>query len=136
MHSLFAAEEREAKLSRLGDPLESLSQHVDFAALAGALDRALPRPHRYFGGRPAYPTELIVRLLVIQQLFNLSDEQLEYQALDRSSFQRFLGLKTSGKVPDRNTVWTFREKLVQAGLGASLFEEVNRQLQTHGYLAR
>ncbi|WP_174764231.1 transposase, partial [Andreprevotia sp. IGB-42] len=66
----------------------------------------------------------------------MSDEQREYQVLDRSSFQRFLGIKDSGKVPDRNTVWTFREKLVQAGLGAALFDEVNRQLQAHGYLAR
>lgn len=136
MPSLFAAEEREAKLSKLGDPLEDLNQHVDFAALAAAVDRALPRPHRYFGGRPPYPTELMVRLLVIQQLFNLSDEQLEYQVLDRSSFQRFLGIRDSGKVPDRNTVWAFRERLVHAGLGATMFEEVNRQLQAHGYLAR
>lgn len=136
MSSLFAAEEREAKLSKLGDPLEDLNRHVDFAVLAAAVDRALPRPHRYFGGRPPYPTELMVRLLVIQQLFNLSDEQLEYQVLDRSSFQRFLGIRDSGKVPDRNTVWSFRERLVQAGLGAVVFEEVNRQLQAHGYLAR
>ncbi|QNM98595.1 IS5 family transposase [Chitinimonas koreensis] len=136
MPSLFAAEEREAKLSKLGAPLQSLDQHVDFAALAGAVDQALPRPHRYFGGRPPYPTELMVRLLVIQQRFNLSDEQLEYQVLDRTSFQRFLGIRDSGKVPDRNTVWSFREKLVQAGLGQAIFDEVNRQLQAQGYLAR
>lgn len=136
MRSLFAAEERKNKLSRLGDPLESLGRHVDFAALAASVDRALPRPHRYFGGRPPYPTELMIRLLVIQQLFNLSDAQLEFQVLDRASFQRFLGIRDSGKVPDRNTVWAFRERLVQAGLGASLFDEVNRQLQAEGYLAR
>ena len=134
--SLFAAEEREAKLSKLGDPLESLGAHVDFAAMADAVDRALPRPHRYFGGRPPYPTELMVRLLVLQQLFNLSDEQLEYQVLDRTSFQRFLGLKETDRVPDRNTIWSFREKLVQAGLGQAIFDEVNRQLQAQGYLAR
>ncbi len=136
MKRLFAAEERESKLSRLGDPLESLGRHVDFAALAASVDRALPRPHRYFGGRPPYPTGLMIRLLLIQQLFNLSDAQLEFQVLDRTSFQRFLGIRDSGKVPDRNTVWAFRERLVQAGLDASLFDEVNRQLQAGGYLAR
>lgn len=136
MRKLFAAEEREAKLSKPGDPLESLNRHVDFAALAAAVDHSLPRPPRCFGGRPPFPTELMVRLLVIQQLFNLSDGQLEYQVLDRTSFQRFLGLRDGGKVPDRNTVWTFRERLVTAGLGATVFEEVNRQLQAEGYLAR
>lgn len=102
MKSLFAAEERESKLSKLGDPLESLGRHVDFAALAASVDRALPRPHRYFGGQPLYPTELMIRLLVIRQLFNLSDTQLEFQVLDRASFQRFLGIRDGGKVPDRN----------------------------------
>ncbi|WP_168929261.1 hypothetical protein [Crenobacter intestini] len=48
MKSLFAAEERESKLSKLGDPLESLGRHVDFAALAAGIDRTLPRPRRYF----------------------------------------------------------------------------------------
>ncbi|MCG9022843.1 transposase [Laribacter hongkongensis] len=69
MKSLFAAEERESKSSSLGDPLESLGRHVDCA---------LPRPHRYFGSQPPYPTELMMRLLVIQQLLNLSDTQLEF----------------------------------------------------------
>lgn len=41
MTSLFAAEERESKLSKPGDPLESLGCHVDFAALAAGVDRAL-----------------------------------------------------------------------------------------------
>lgn len=122
MKGLFAAEERESKLSKLGDPLESLACHVDFAAQAANVDRALPRPQRHLGGRPPYPTELMIRQLLIQQLFNLSDPQLEFQVLDRASFQRFLGIRESGKVPDRNTVWAFRERLVQAGLGATLFD--------------
>jgi hypothetical protein len=42
--SLFAAEEREAKLNKLGDTLQLLEKHVDFVALAAAIDRAAPRP--------------------------------------------------------------------------------------------
>ncbi|MCY1427136.1 hypothetical protein D9M71_429700 [compost metagenome] len=56
----------------------------------------------------------MTRLLVLQQLFNLSDEQMEFQLLERMSFQRFPGLKSSARVPDRNTIWNFRERLVQA----------------------
>ncbi|MFC3626304.1 transposase [Vogesella amnigena] len=131
MKSLFAAEERESKRSKLGDPLESRGRHVDFAALVASVDRALPRQRRYFAGRPPYPTELM-----IHPLFNLSDAQSEFPVLDRASFQRFIGIRDSGKLPDRNTVWAFRERLVLAGHGASLFDEVNRQLQVGGYLAR
>lgn len=57
---------------------------------------------------------------MIQQLLNLADAQLEFQVLDRASFQRFIGIRDSGKETDRNTVWAFRERLVQVGLGASL----------------
>ena len=49
---------------------------------------------------------LMVRVLLIQQLFNLSDEQMEFQLLDRLSFQRFVGLRHSSQIPDRTTIWT------------------------------
>lgn len=134
--SPFAAEEREARLDRLGDPLRMLERHVDFAALAAEIDRAAPRPSRARGGRPPFPTELMVRALVLQHLYNLSDEQMEYQMLDRLSFQRFVGLRHSSQIPDRTTFWTFRERLTAAKAGEALFEAVNRQLAAHGYLAR
>ena len=68
MTSLFADQEREAKLNKLGDALQVMEQHVDFAALAAEVDLAAPRPTRERGGRPPYPTELMVRVLLIQQL--------------------------------------------------------------------
>lgn len=134
--SLFAAEEREAKLDRLGDVLQVMENHVDFKALAAEIDRVAPRPSRERGGRPPFPTELMVRALILQHLYNLSDEQMEYQVLDRLSFQRFLGLRHSSQVPDRTTFWAFRERLTLAQAGDALFEAVNRQLARHGYVAR
>jgi hypothetical protein len=63
--SLFAAEEREAKLDQSGDGLQLLEKQVDFAALAAAIDQAVPRPSRERGGRPPFPTELMVRALIL-----------------------------------------------------------------------
>jgi IS5 family transposase len=77
-----------------------------------------------------------VRVLVIQQLHNLSDEQLEFQLLDRLSFQRFVELRQSSQAPDRTTIWTFRERLIKAGAAERIFKAVNRQLDRHGYIAR
>jgi IS5 family transposase len=134
--SLFAAEEREAKLNKMGDSLQVLAQHVDFAALASSIDQAAPRPSQVKGGRPPYPTELMVRVLVLQQLHGLSDEQMEYQLLDRLSFQRFVGLRHSSQIPDRTTIWVFRERLIAAKADETLFDAVERQLHRHGYLAR
>jgi IS5 family transposase len=134
--SLFAAAEREAKLDKLGDILQDISGMVDFAGLAGKIDAAAPRPGRERGGRPPFPTELMVRIVVLQKLYGLSDEQVEYQILDRKTFQRFVGLEDSSQVPDRTTVWEFRERLVVAGAETVLFDAVDRELNRHGYLAR
>ena len=134
--SLFAAEEREAKLDKLGDVLQLLDKHVDFAALAAAVDRAAPRPSPAKGGRPPFPTLVMVKALFLQQLYNLSDEQLEFQLLDRLTFQRFVGLRRSSQIPDRTTFWTFRERLKEAGASEAIFAAVGRELSRHGYIAR
>ena len=124
------AQEREAKLSKLGDALQVMERHVD------AVDQAAPRPGRERGGRPPFPTEVMVRILLIQQLFNLSDEQMQFQLLGRLSFQRFAGLRHTSQIPDRTTIWTFKERLIKAGASESVFEAVTRQLVKHGYIAR
>ncbi|OIQ83906.1 transposase DDE domain protein [mine drainage metagenome] len=134
--SLFAEQERECKMDKIGDALSKLAEHVDFAALAAEIDEAAPRPGRERGGRPPFPTELMIRVLVIQQLYNLSDEQMEFQLLDRLSFQRFVGLRQSSQAPDRTTIWTFKERLIKGGASERIFDAVSHQLDRHGYIAR
>ena len=113
-----------------------LDKHVDFVALTAAFDQATLRPSREKGGRPPFPTEIMVRILLLQQLYNLSDEQLEFQLLDRFSFQRFAGLRESSQISDRATIWTFRERLQVMGTTETFFDAVNRELDKHGCLAR
>ena len=136
MTSLFANEERTAKRERLGDPLQRLDQAIDFAALAAAVDAKLVIGDSGRGGRPPYPTELMIRLLVVQQLYNLSDDALEYQLLDRTSFLRFAGLEKSGRVPDAKTIWVWRERLQKQDLIGDISEAVGRQLAQAGFIAR
>lgn len=78
----------------------------------------------------------MVRVLALQPLYNLSDEALEYQLLDRLSFQCFCGLRHFSSIPDANTVWVFRERINAAGGGDALFDAMQRQLQQHGFIAR
>ena len=120
--SLFAEEERGNRRSKLGDPLVGLSKHVDFSALADEINTALPRPSGAKGGRPPYPTVLMTKILILQPLYNLADDALEYQLLDRRSFLQFLGLTQSSTIPDAKTIWLFRDRLAQAGLGTKLFD--------------
>jgi hypothetical protein len=72
---------------------------------------------------PPYPTVLLVKLLLLQPLYTLSGDALEYQVLDHTSFQRFLGLEHSGRVPDAKTVWVWRERLKQHDLIGDIVPE-------------
>lgn len=134
--SLFAAEERERKIDALGDPLAVLERHIDFGAIADEVEAAAPRPSSERGGRPPYPTEVMVRILTLKHLYNLADETLEFQLLDRRSFQRFCGLTETASIPDRTTIWHFEQRLVQANAGEAIFAAVQRQLTMSGYSAR
>jgi hypothetical protein len=96
--SLPATQKRENKLTKLGVTLQVLDRHVDFTALAAEVDRAAPRPDRVVGGRPPFRTEVMVRILLLQQLFNLSDEQMGSQLLDRLSFQRLACLVDTSQI--------------------------------------
>jgi transposase len=88
----FDVDERYAALSAAGDPLERLAAVVDFEIFRPVLDAALARSDRSRGGRPPYDAVLMFRILVLQALYNLSDEQAEFQLRDRLSFMRFAGL--------------------------------------------
>ena len=95
--------------------MERLAKVVDFELFRAELEAALQRSDRSKGGRPPYDAVLMFRVLVLQTLYTLSDDQTEYQLRDRLSFMRFVGLSLADPVPDAKTIWPFREQLVRAG---------------------
>ncbi len=104
----FDTDERLRWLSAAGDPLVRLAAAVDFELFRPELEAALGRGDRAKGGRPPYDPVLMFRILVLQTLYTLSDDQLEYQLRDRLSFMRFAGLALHDAVPDAKTTWLFR----------------------------
>jgi len=77
----------------------------------------------------------MVGILVLERLHNLSDEQVEFQLLDRLNFQHFCGLTKAANIPGRTTVWNFANRFGASG-AAALFEGLNAQLLKQGYLAK
>jgi IS5 family transposase len=65
------------------------------------------------GRRQPLDAIVIFRMLVLQALKNLSDDQAEYQVRDRLSFTQFLRLRIEDSIPDATTLWLFREKLAR-----------------------
>ena len=78
---------------------------------------------------------LIFKVLVLQALYNLSDDAMEYQLRDRLSFMRFAGLGLEDAVPDAKTLWLYREALGKAGAVEGLFDQFDSYLKAKGYLA-
>jgi Transposase domain (DUF772) len=78
---------------------------------------------------------MMLKIMVLQALYSLSDEQAEFQIQDRLSFMRFLGLGLGDKVPDLKTIWLFREHLTQARAVENLFARFDKHLSKAGYLA-
>jgi len=82
------------------------------------------------GGRPHTDEIILIKLLVLQQWHGLSDYELEIQALDRASFQHFLGYPDS--IPDRSTIWRFRERLIKNHKEEAIWSELQSQIDERG----
>ncbi len=85
-------------------------------------------------GKP-WDAVVMFKAIVLCALYNLSDDQVEYQLRDRLSFMRFLGLGLEDRVPDAKTVWLYREILAREGVIEELFDEFDGYLKRQGYLA-
>jgi len=130
----FDEQFRLEQLSKMGDPLEILNEHIDFESFREVLESAFPEVDKGKGGRPPYDRVMMFKTLVLKSTYNLSFEKLEYHIKDRLSFQRFLGLTLADRVPDGNTVWDFNEALTNQGIIDQIFILFNDQLKTKGLI--
>ena len=135
----FDADKRLSMLSLKGDPLEAISKLMPWEMFRADIESVvLPaeESRKSKAGRKPINALVLLRMLVLQSLYNLSDDQIEYQVRDRLSFTRFVGLGIEDGIPDGTTLWLFREKLAKAGLIDKLFERFGRHLEAKGYIAR
>jgi IS5 family transposase len=87
-------------------------------------------------GRKAYPPLTMVKALLLQQWYGLSDPRLEEALSDTLSFRRFVGLGMQDGTPDYSTISRFRKAMREQELDAVLFGEIARQLQERGLVLK
>jgi len=87
-------------------------------------------------GRPPFAPLLMLKALLLQQCYDLSDAELEEAINDRVSFRKFLGLSLEAPSPDHTTLCRFRNRLVEAGLAEKLFGEFAQQLEKRGLVLK
>ncbi len=126
---LFDREENKSKLTSSGNPPERLPEAVDFEMFRGTLETGLYKERMTNAGARPYDPVLMFKVLVLQRMYNLSDEQTEYQTIDRMSFRNFLGLASGDKVPDARTIRAFKEQLVKKNIFDLLFSDFDKFLR-------
>ena len=125
-------------LERQGNPLPKLKRLIPWESFRGDFKGLYKqeRQEKRKGGRAPTDGILMFKILVLQDMYKLSDDQAEYQLRDRLSFRDFLGLRVSDKVPDAKTIWLFRERLKDSGLLSGLFERMLSYVNAAGFRAR
>ena len=114
----FDIANRYAGLDAKNDPLVKIDEVVPWEDFRPRLEAAWRKPaedRKSPAGRKPWDALVMFKAIVLCALYNLSDDQVEYQLRDRLSFMRFLGLGLEDRVPDAKTVWLYREHLAQAG---------------------
>jgi len=111
--------------------LETIDREVDFSQAEARVSATYGR-----GGRPACRVGVLLRVMILQHLYNLSDPQAEEQIKDRLSFQKFVQLGAQEAVPDETTICRFRQRLIQCGLHEQLLALLNTQLEARGYIVK
>jgi IS5 family transposase len=76
----------------------------------------------------------MVKIIILQTLYNVSDPELEFALNDRISFQQFIGL--DNPVPDYSTIWRFKERLTKAGIAKQIHEQFLQQVHENGYVVK
>ena len=93
-------------------------------------------PYYYKGehGNKPYPLERMLRIYVIQNLYNLADMAAKYEIMDSRAFSDFCGVDSSNQVPDGDTIGRFRNILKANDLQDKLFDDVVRLLESEGLI--
>lgn len=132
---MFGEHFRLEKLSKQGDPLEKLNKVINWDIFLPVLQGLDNQDRKNNAGAKPYSPLLMFKILILQRYYNLSDQQIEYQILDRLSFCRFLGLTLTDRVPDEKTVWDFKERLTNKGLEKGLYAAFHTKLEENGLIA-
>jgi len=117
------------RVEQLGDKLVEIDPLIDWEVFRPII-RNMYDNHTERGGRSNNDEIVMIKMLVLQQWYGLSDPELERQVNDRISFQKFLGFPEI--IPDRSTVWAFRERLNETGKDEKIWEELQRQMDSKG----
>ena len=126
----FILKEQYLKVKGLGDRLELMKEQIEWKPFI-PLVRKIFHGGKDEAGRPHTDELIVIRSMLLQAWYGLSDPELEFQCHDRLSFRNFLGFPEN--IPDFTTIWKIRDKLKEEGIDARIWAELQGQLDKKGY---
>jgi IS5 family transposase len=126
----FILKQQYQKVKGLGDRLELMKQQIDWKPFV-PLVKSVFYDNKITGGCPHTDELIVVRSMLLQAWYGLSDPELEFQCHDRLSFRNFLGFPD--RIPDFTTIWKIRDRLKESGADKKIWDELQRQLNVKGY---
>ena len=96
------------------------------------------KPYYYKGehGNKPYELELMLRIHILQNLYDLSDMRVMTEVIDSRAFSEFCGVDSSNQVPNGDTIGRFRNILVKNGIQEKLFLQVIEILNSKGLILK
>ena len=130
--SAIADELAEAR-TRKKEFLEQIERIVPWSEWQGII-----KPHYYKGerGNKPYELELMLRIHLLQELYDLADMAVMNEVIDSRAFSGFCGVDSSNQVPDGDTIGRFRALLVKHDLQKKLFTQVVALLEIKGLILK
>ena len=131
----FAEAEYESKKRKIrrGKFLERMDGLIPW----GKLEKQLARKYsKGKVGRKPYPLSVMLRIHVMQLLYNLSDPAMEDALYEIESMRRFAGLRLSDNLPDETTILNFRHFLERNKSGQRLSDTIQKHLASQGLKLR
>ena len=125
----FALNEEYKRLESAGDKLAEIGSRIDwkpFSSMLGSMDDNETDPD----DMPEADSIVMLKMLVLQRWYNIPDNELEKQCIDKISFRKFLGFPVY--IPDSETVSSFRGRLRADNLEKEIWEELQKQLDALG----
>jgi transposase, IS5 family len=121
------------RLAKLGDPLAKVNALIDWEGFRPIAEEMYNNKTER-GGHPNIDCVLMIKILVLQQWYNLSDQRMERELACNVCFMNFLGF--SETIPDSTTIWLFRDRLTEKGKIDAIWQELQRQLDAKGLVVK
>jgi len=125
----FVLKNQYKKVQGLGDRLDHIKGMIDWEKFRPFFSDLFFDDDKT-GGRPHYDEVVMMKVLVLQRFYGLSDQEAEFHINDRTSFNNFLGFPD--KIPDYTTVWGLKERLQKSGVLEKIWNELQQQLEDRG----